>query len=153
MISLILGFLSALVPQGLKLWQDKKDKDHELKVMELQMQAQAQLHTEKLEEINAEADIKSDEATYSAYMPISQYPNTGIKWIDGVGALAIIGLNALNSSVRPLIAYYFAGLYGILKLESDKVIWTETDTDILFLILGHFFGNRAMHYVFGKDKK
>lgn len=149
MIGLIIGLLSAIIPQGLKFWQDGKDKKHEIELMKLQMQQQSQGHTERLEEINTQADIKSDEAVYAAYKPMSEYPQTGIKWIDGVGALLVIGINALNSSVRPVIAYYFAGVYGLVKYRSGMA-WTPVDTDILFLILGHFFGNRAMKYVFGK---
>jgi len=67
MISLLgalLGFLSSLAPTVLKLYQDKQDKQHELKLLELQMQAQAQLHTEKMEEIGAQADIEESKALY-----------------------------------------------------------------------------------------
>ena len=148
MIGLIVGLLSAILPQGLKFWQDSKDKKHELKLLEMQMQAQSQGHTERREEINAQADIKSDEAVYAAYKPMSQYPQTGIKWIDGVGALLVIGINALNSSVRPAIAYIFTGFY----IYNRPNTWSSVDSDILFLVLGHFFGNRAMRYVFGAKK-
>lgn len=146
MIGLIVGLLSAILPQGLKFWQDSKDKKHELKLLELQMQAQSQGHTERLEEINTQADIKSDEAVYAAYKPMSQYPQTGIKWIDGVGALLVIGMSAFNTSVRPAIAYVFTGFY----IYNRPNTWSGTDSDILLLVLGHFFGNRTMKKVFGK---
>jgi len=151
MISLIIGFLSAIVPQGLKMFQDSKDKNHELEILKLQMQAQAQGHTERVEEINAEADIGESKAVYAAYQPLSEYPKTGNVWIDGVGAMLIIGMNALNSSVRPIIAYYITGLYGMMKYRAG-LVWTPVDTEVFFLVLGHFFGNRSMKYVFGSRK-
>jgi hypothetical protein len=64
-------------------------KKHELAVMQLQMQMQAQGHQEQLEEINAQADISESAALYKTY-------TTGISWVD-----------ALNGTVRPVIAYAF----------------------------------------------
>lgn len=150
MFGLIIGLLSAIIPQGLKFWQDKKDKEHELKLLGLQMQAQTQGHIQRLEEINAEADVKESEAVYKAYQPVSEYPKTGNKWVDGIGAIMVIGINIFNSSVRPAVAYWIVGLYAYLKVNMPKLEWTPTDTEILFLVLGHFFGNRAMKYVFKK---
>ncbi len=151
MVSLIIGFLSAIVPQGLKMFQDSKDKKHELALLQLQMESQKQGHTQRLEEINASADIEESKAVYAAYQPLSEYPKTGSVKVDAIGALAVIGMNALNTSVRPVIAYFITGLYGLVKYTTGMT-WTPTDTEILFLVLGHFFGNRAMKYVYGGHK-
>jgi hypothetical protein len=137
----LLGFLGATFPNLLKLWQDASDKKHELAVMQLQMQMQAQGHTERLEEINANADIAESAALYKTY-------TTGVEWVD-----------ALNGTVRPVIAYCFFMLYAAVKFLSyaaiahgDSVpfvvlhdtLWTEDDGAIFAGIISFYFGQRAM---------
>ncbi|HAI18752.1 MAG TPA: hypothetical protein DCM10_12370, partial [Xanthomarina gelatinilytica] len=53
----VLGFGTSFLPKVMDYFQDRSDKKHELLVLELQMKAQSQGHSERLEEINAEADI------------------------------------------------------------------------------------------------
>jgi hypothetical protein len=94
----LLGFISATFPSLLKLWQDKSDKQHEITLLKMQMEQQAQGHTERLDEINAQADISESAALYKTY-------TTGVDWVD-----------ALNGTVRPVIAYAFFVLYASVKL-------------------------------------
>ncbi len=137
----LLGFISSTFPSLLKLWQDKSDKQHEITLLKMQMDQQAQGHTERLEEINAQADITESQALYNTY-------TTGIGWVD-----------ALNGTVRPVIAYAFFGLYALVKLLSyDAVanfsavpfvvlhdtLWTEDDAAIFAGIISFYFGQRAM---------
>lgn len=137
----LLGFISATFPSILKLWQDASDKKHELAVLQLQMQMQAQGHQERLEEINTNADIAESAALYKTY-------TTGIEWVD-----------ALNGSVRPVIAYCFFMLYAAVKFLSYAAIahadavpfvvlhdtlWTEDDSAIFAGIISFYFGQRAM---------
>lgn len=68
----LLGFLSAAFPDFLKLFRDAQDRKHELKILELQMQQQAQGHVNRLEEIQVNADIAESQALYKTY-------NTGIR--------------------------------------------------------------------------
>lgn len=137
----LLGFISATFPSILKLFQDRSDKKHELAVLQLQMQQQAQGHQERLEEININADIAESLALYKTY-------STGIEWVD-----------ALNGTVRPVIAYCFFMLYAAVKFlsyaaiaHSDAVpfvvlhdtLWTEDDGAIFAGIISFYFGQRAM---------
>lgn len=137
----LLGFITSTFPSLLKLWQDASDKKHELAVLQLQMQAQAQGHQERLEEINTQADIAESDALYKTY-------TTGIDWVD-----------ALNGTVRPVIAYSFFILYAAVKLlayaaiaNSNAVpfvvihdtLWTEDDAAIFAGIISFYFGQRAM---------
>jgi len=137
----LLGFITSTFPSLLKLWQDSSDKKHELAVLQLQMQAQAQSHTERLEEINTQADIAESDALYKTYA-------TGIDWVD-----------ALNGTVRPVIAYSFFILYAAVKLlayaaiaSSNAVpfvvihdtLWTDDDAAIFAGIISFYFGQRAM---------
>lgn len=140
----LLGFISATFPSLLKLWQDSSDKQHEITLLKMQMEQQAQGHTERLNEINAQADITESTALYKTY-------TTGIDWVD-----------ALNGTVRPVIAYAFFILYALVKLLSYAAVahssavpfvvlydtlWTEDDAAIFAGIISFYFGQRAMSKV------
>jgi hypothetical protein len=90
----LLGFLSAAFPDFLKLFRDAQDRKHELKILEMQMEQQKLGASQRLEEIQVNADIAESQALYRTY-------NTGIRWVD-----------ALNGTVRPVIAYSFFILYA-----------------------------------------
>jgi hypothetical protein len=136
----LLGFLSAAFPDFLKLFRDAQDRKHELKILELQMQQQAQGHSNRLEEIQVNADIAESRALYQTY-------HTGIRWVD-----------ALNGTVRPVIAYSFFLLYASVKFLSYaalpehgaslevvyQTLWTTDDEAIFAGIISFYFGQRAM---------
>lgn len=150
-IGAVIGFASSVVPSVMKLWQDKKDKEHELKLLELQMEAQTQGHIQRLEEINTEADVRESEALYKYAQPLQQFPQTGTKWVDATGALLIVFANFLISTVRPVVTYGITVLYGSMKLQMVAAnqgnvfaAWTETDATIFLTVLGHWFGSRMM---------
>src|SRR5574343_265914 len=99
MIALIgsaLGFIGGFIPEILKFFKQKQENKHEINILKLQMQAQSQLHTERLEEINAEADISESRALYES----AKIEKTGVGWAD-----AVLGL--YNGTVRPTITYLF----------------------------------------------
>jgi hypothetical protein len=140
----LLGFISSTFPSLLKMWQDSSDKQHEITLLKMQMEQQAQGHTERLDEINAQADITESAALYKTY-------TTGIDWVD-----------ALNGTVRPVIAYAFFILYALVKLLSyaavansnavpfvvlHDTLWTEDDAAIFAGIISFYFGQRAMSKV------
>ena len=145
----ILGFGSSIVPSAIKYFQDKQDKKHELAILELQMKAQAQGHVERLEEINAEADIRESEALYKYATP-QQTQLTGVRWIDAANALVFTGMQSLISSVRPVVTYGITGLYSYMKMSAPVLAWTVTDDTILLTVLGHWFGNRVMQRLMKK---
>ena len=91
----LIGFISAAFPDLLKIWRDAADRKHELTILEMQMAQAAQGHQQRLEEINTQADIAESRALYKTYY-------SGIKWVD-----------ALNGTVRPVLAYSFFFLYFI----------------------------------------
>jgi hypothetical protein len=127
----LLGFLSAAFPDFLKLFHDAQDRKHELKILELQMQQQAQGHVNRLEEIQVNADIAESQALYKTY-------HTGIRWVD-----------ALGGTVRPVIAYSFFILYAVVKVmqfsaDMPWLLWTAEDQTIFAGIISFYFGQRAM---------
>ncbi|MBL0319353.1 MAG: hypothetical protein IPP74_08720 [Alphaproteobacteria bacterium] len=101
------------------------------------MDSQAQGHQEKLEETNAQADIAESQALYKTY-------TSGIGWVD-----------ALNGTVRPVIAYSFFILYATVKVMHFStnlpwLLWTEEDQAIFSGIISFYFGQRAMSKIHGK---
>jgi hypothetical protein len=151
-LSAIIGFVGGFVPDLLKFFKQREDNKHELAVMNLQIQAQEKAHTQRLEEINAEADIRESEALYKS----AEVKLTGVKFIDGLMAL-------YNSSVRPTITYGITVLYAAVKIAQlsqmkvlgqswDKtvisILWTEFDANILMLTLSYWFGSRQATRVF-----
>ncbi len=148
----LLGFVGGFIPDILKYFKQKQDNAHELEVMELQIRAQSQLHTERLEEINAEADISESKALYES----ARIEKTGVGWADAI-------LNLYNGSVRPTITYLFTGLYctvklaqvysmvhgsGVSFLDAVKYTYTEVDMSCLMLCLSYYFGQRMSAKVF-----
>jgi hypothetical protein len=132
----LLGFFGAAFPDFLKLFKEKADRKHELAILQLQLEQQKQGHSNRLEEIYVEADIAESKALYKTY-------NTGIRWVD-----------ALNGTVRPVVAYCFFLLYASVKIMHFRadlpwLLWTEEDQAIFAGIISFYFGQRAMGKVRG----
>lgn len=137
-ISALVGFISAAFPDLLKLLRDHQDRKQELRILELQMQQQAQGHTQRLEEIGVQADIAESNAIYKTWQ-------TGIIWVD-----------ALNGTVRPVLAYAFFLLYASVKSMQFallpemplpwqvEALWNVEDQAIFAGIISFYYGQRAM---------
>lgn len=145
LLGTLLGFIGSLVPDLVKLFRDHQDRRHERAILELQLQQQRDGHTMRLEEINANADISESRALYKTWA-------SGIRWVD-----------ALNGTVRPVLAYAFFGLYFCIKwmqfslLDATaplpwqiEALWGEEDRAIFAGIIAFYFGQRAMGKVRGQ---
>ena len=140
LLGALLGFLGSTFPDLIKLWKDYADRKHEMNIRKLQMEHQAQDQSERLQEIVANADIAESQELYQTY-------STKITWVD-----------ALNGTVRPVIAYSFFFLYVGMKLlyffsaPQDntpfillyETLWTSEDATIFAGIVSFYFGQRAM---------
>lgn len=154
-IGSLIGFLGSFAPKLLQMWQDKKDKEHELAVMQLQIQAQKDIGAQKLEEVRVSAESEEMKALYESakIMPI------GVKWVDAVLAL-------LTGSVRPIITYAFFTLYATVKWTQAASVsafysnitwttamaktWTEEDSAIFATLISFWFSGRIMQKFFKK---
>lgn len=144
LFSALVGLISSAIPDMLKMWRDHQDRQHEVTLLTMQMQQQAAGHANRLEEIGVQADIAESNAIYRTY-------TTGIHWVD-----------ALNGTVRPVIAYAFFMLYAGVKLWQVNLLpadplpwqydtlWGEEDRAIFAGIIAFYFGQRAMSKVRGK---
>jgi len=126
-----LGFISAAFPDLLKLLRDAQDRKHEITILQMQMEQQKQGASQRLEEIEVNADIAESSTLYKTY-------TTGISWVD-----------ALGGTVRPVIAYSFFVLYALVKMmqfsaDLPWLLWTAEDQAIFAGIISFYFGQRAM---------
>jgi hypothetical protein len=138
LLATLLGFISSTFPDLLKLWKDGADRKHELEILKLQIEQQKQGHVNRLEEIQVAAYSVEARALYKTY-------NVGIRWVD-----------ALNGTVRPVLAYSFFLLYTAVKyaqvsmlldytpiVEAISLIWHDEDHTIFAGIVSFYFGQRA----------
>lgn len=141
LISALIGILGSGLPHIFEIFSKWQDNKQELAILNLQMQLQAQGHTEKMQEINANADIAETDAIYRTY-------NSGVKWVD-----------AFNGTVRPVLMYAFFLLYCFVKhaqyaaytdahgtlpwLTVQSAIWNEWDMDLFTSAMLFYFGNRS----------
>lgn len=125
----LLGFIGAMIPAVLKALQDAHDKKHELAILSLQIQADEKRGRSKLAAIEYAHDVEATKVLYKTY-------NTGILWVD-----------ALNGTVRPIIAYSFFLLYAVIKylqMLEDSLLWDEEDQAIFASVISFYFGQRSM---------
>ncbi len=146
-VGALLGFITSFAPALLKFWTQKEDHKHELNVMNIQKEMQAQGHKERLEEINVNADVQES----LAQMKASKIEPSGVRWVDAF-------LYFLNGTVRPTITYWYFATYQLVKVAiyvqirrsgvewapALASLWTETDMAMLATVLGFWFGQRQL---------
>lgn len=144
----LVGFISSLAPDIFGIIRDKKDKAHELQILDRQMELTRLGHTSRMEEIQTISEMKEGEFLYK------YADHSGVTWIDGFAG-----------SVRPFLTYAFFALYAWVKfsafmvmreqlaaggiIPADDVVfslvklWTEQDETIFAAIISFWFGSRA----------
>lgn len=139
LLASVAGFITSMMPEIVKFLKDKNDKKHELDILTMQIEMAKMKLDENIGEIRAFYDASELANLYHTY-------KSGINWID-----------ALNSSVRPVMAYCFFGLYAFLKyiqyinmgalLTSSGImldtLWTTDDQAIFAGIISFYFGQRT----------
>lgn len=139
LLASLAGFISSLIPEIMKYFVDKNDKNHELRILEYQLKIQESKMNNHLEEIIAVQNANEAQAIYKTY-------KTGISWVD-----------ALNGTVRPVLAYAFFFIYVFIKFLQYKLImsvseisdiveilWSIDDQAIFAGIISFYFGQRAV---------
>lgn len=134
----IAGFLGSIVPEIFRFFKDTQDKKQELKILQLQMKFAQQSRNVQLEAIEMQRDAIEQHNLYSTY-------HSGVYWVD-----------ALNSTVRPVLAYSFFAMYGAIKIlqlhyisdayplvEYLDILWSQDDQAIFAGIISFYFGQRT----------
>ena len=163
LVSGISGALLNWVPEIFKFFQQRQANAHELAMLDKQREIAKEAHGFKMaevQEVNASADFQA------AHKP---QISMGVQAIDaakgwGVSAPWIMPvvymfalLDWIIGSVRPNVTYMVVGSYFYYRYnvvlwlqkinttsfgDALRVAWTPMDTDVVFLILGFWFGAR-----------
>jgi len=148
LLSLLGGGLFRLFPSVLEFFSKKRDLEHELKLLDRQMELEQLRWQFKSEEIRLQSEAAT-EAEWAKALPQAQsHTRTGITWVD-----------AINASVRPILTYWWCLLLytgykfitvfvavesGAGLLEVAGVLVTEFDQAVIGSIVGFWFLDRAL---------
>lgn len=147
LLSLLGGGLLRALPEFIALWNKKTDNDHEARMLDKQVELEKQRGANQQQAIESQGTVDQVLALMDANKAAvtGQMQKVGIKFVD-----------ALNFLVRPLVTYYFVGLYGLIKAAMLYVAihqpdpwaaviacWTADDAAILAGILSFWFVGRV----------
>jgi hypothetical protein len=142
----LLGGVFRIVPEVMKLWDAKNERQHELAMLGKEME---------FAQIKGEISMREQETTLMG------------KELDAMSvALREQGetarasgwfISAISAAVRPLVTYWFVVLYSIVKLaailmaidagaEWKEVLvnsWTQDDMAMLMMVLTFWFVGRV----------
>lgn len=144
-----LGGLLRFVPEILKLFTEGKDREHEYRMTQLQLDIDKRRATLNLDLMHAQGNIQANSQDMQAYIAAieAQAKPTGVPWVD-----------ALSASVRPVVAYWWLTLFTVAKIclivaaiqhfttiESFvSHIWTAEDAGFLSMILSFWYCDRTI---------
>jgi hypothetical protein len=148
----LLGGAFRLVPEILK-WLDRKgERGHELAMQDKALEFEKLRGAQRMAEIGANADATWNTGAIEAIKAALAYQSqpSGVKWVD-----------ALSSSVRPVITYWFMALYCSAKLAAFMTAmgagmawgtailyaWTEGDQALWAGVLNFWFLGRVFDRV------
>jgi len=148
----LLGGLFRLAPEGLK-WLDRKgERAHELAMQDKALEFEKVRGAGRMAEIGAAADASWNSGAIEALRDAvrSQRELSGVRWVD-----------AMSSSVRPVITYWFMALYCAAKtaafvgaidagaqwIPAIQAAWTEADQALWAGVLNFWFLGRVFERV------
>ena len=148
LLASIAGFASSVIPEIFKVFLDKNEKRHEIDILDRHISLGEKKIRYKIGAINSYADVEESKALYKTFY-------SKVRIID-----------ALNASVRPVLAYAFFILYATVKyfqlqaldhiVDLNVVlsaIWTEDDRAIFAGIISFYFGQRAISKILSIKRK
>jgi len=142
LLSPFLGILGSLLPAVVRIFERKQELKFQTETLKLQMEAAVQNAQVQLAIEDAKADVADAESVRS-------YDNN----VDG-GKF----INALRSSIRPVITYVFFFVFIFIKLtvllvmidqgasmtDMLKAIWDQDTMALFGAIMGFWFGSRIL---------
>lgn len=142
----LLGGVFRIAPELIKLWDRKSEREHELRMMQSEMEF-AKIRGEiSMREAEARMTVAELDAMSEALKEQGQTARAAGRWVAAVSAL-----------VRPLITYWFVVLYSMVKIlgmsmaidaggDWKEVItgsWSQDDMAMMMLLLTFWFTGRV----------
>lgn len=148
----LLGGLFRLAPEGLK-WLDRRgERAHELAMQDKALEFEKVRGAGRMAEISAASDASWNIGAIDALRDAvrAQGEQSGVRWVD-----------AMSSSVRPVITYWFMALYCAAKtaafvsaldagaqwIPAVQTAWTEADQALWAGVLNFWFLGRVFERV------
>ena len=147
----VLGGVFRLVPEVIKYFDKKNERQHELLMFDKQCDLEKVRGQIKLEEIGAQRDMAVDVGVMDAFKAAIDQQTEMAKAAGGWVA-------SLSASVRPVMTYYLLLLYGVAKtaaillayfagqpmLEVLKSAWTVDDMALLSGVVNYWILDRTL---------
>lgn len=142
----LLGGVFRIAPELIKLWDRKSEREHELRMVQSEMEF-AKIRGEiSMRETEARMTVAELDAMSEALKEQGQTARAAGRWVAAVSAL-----------VRPLITYWFVVLYSTVKILGmsmaiddggywKEVItnsWSQDDMAMMMLLLTFWFTGRV----------
>jgi len=148
----IVGGVFRLIPEGLKLFDRKNERAHELALLEAEMKFAGMRAEHEMRKIDASMTVAEMDAIGNAIKEQGQTARAAGKFVSAISAL-----------VRPLVTYWFVVMYSAVKIVTMSMAvsagadwkavlvenWTEEDMALLVMILTFWFVGR----VYEKNRK
>jgi hypothetical protein len=144
----LLGGVSRLAPEVLK-WLDRKaERGHELAMQDKALEFETLRGASRMSELGAQSDAAWNTGAMDAFKEavIAQARPSGVAWVD-----------ALSSTVRPVITYLLVSLYCAVKVSTFIgavqtgtgfgaaliLAWTQADQALLSGVVNFWFMSRV----------
>jgi hypothetical protein len=137
----VLGGVFRLVPEFLKAFDRKNERNHELSMFDRQCKLEEQRGAQKMAEIGAQRDLAVDTSAMSAFNAAIEQQTEMVK-AAGSGWVA-----SLSASVRPVVTYWVLALWTFIHCwyaynawaggaSPDEVFKTMMSADFAALVAG-----------------
>jgi hypothetical protein len=147
----LLGGIFRLVPEAIKFWDKKNEREHELAMFDKQCELEKVRGSQKLAEIGAQREATVDSGVMDAFNAAINQQTEMVKAAGGWVA-------SLSASVRPVMTYYLLLLYGMFKTatmaigyasgqpvpELLKDAWTVDDMTLLSGVVNYWILDRTL---------
>lgn len=147
-ISAVVGLFTSAIPSLVKILEKRQESSHEIKLMEMRIEAASK-------GIDLQRYIEDSKADIEEGKSVRQHDAlvAGDGWIF-----------TLRTAVRPVLTFLFFFLFLIIKLvavfamlqqgapvvEILNAVWDEYTVAIFGSIIGFWFGHRAFLHILGK---
>ena len=149
MLSILLGFAAPFLKPIIKIFQSKVDNKHEKAMLALQLEADKVRHTNKIQEMVIDGDIRRTEGLLKHDAEVAKHAST---WIHN-----------LRASVRPIITYLFFAVFATVEVTalltlmdagdafgtSLLLVWDTPEQELFGAIMGFWFGGRYLEKAYG----
>ena len=146
----LFGGLLRLAPEVLKFFDRKNERDHELNMLNAEIEISKHKLEATMHQAEAQVAGKALDAVAVALREQGEMAIKAGKFIAG-----------LSAAVRPVITYWFVVLYSVVKGASIylayqagadlhaliAVAWTEQDWAIFSMIISFWFVSRSLHHM------